>query len=74
MTIKIIKNSLYKELLSIRPLIIKAAQEIYDDWNQEDDELEGGGGICDEIEESVSSIVITKTSAWRAIRAIIMDW
>lgn len=61
MTIKIIKDSFYKELLSIKPLIIKAVQRIYDDWNQDDEEFEGG--ICDEIEEVISSIIISKTSA-----------
>lgn len=60
MTIKIKKENLYSELLSIRPIIVKNIQKIYDNWEQEDEEL---GGICNEIEEEISSIVITETSA-----------
>jgi hypothetical protein len=61
MTIKIKKN-FHSELLSIRYLIIKAAQKIYDNWETESEE-EPEGGICDEIEQMISSIISTKTSA-----------
>mgnify|MGYP003562820132 CR=1 FL=1 len=60
MSIKI-NPSFYSELLATRPFIVKAAQKIYDNWDQSDDEL--SGGICDDIEEEISSIIMDKTSA-----------
>ncbi len=59
MSIKINKN-LYTELVAIRPLIIEAAQKIYDNWDQTD---EDSGGICDEVENAISSIISNETSA-----------
>jgi len=48
-------DPLYGQLMSLRPLIAKAAQAIYDEWEQEDQcDL---GGICDEIAREVMGII-----------------
>jgi hypothetical protein len=42
------------------PEIVKAAQQRYDDWRQDDsgwDEDLGTGGICDQIAEDISGIL-----------------
>ena len=52
MSIKI-NSSFYSELLATRPFIVKAAQKIYDNWDQED-EL-SGGGICDDRKKKSDS-------------------
>jgi hypothetical protein len=49
-----------KEIDSLAPLFVKAAQEEYDAWTQDengiDDEF-GGGGICDAIANQISTIL-----------------
>lgn len=51
---------LRQKLDALRPKMAKAAQAVYDDWNQnadgEDEEL-GGGGICDQVSEAISGII-----------------
>ena len=48
---------------SLVPLLIAAAQNKYDSWDQNDDgedvEL-GGGGICQDIAEAIGSVLINK--------------
>lgn len=48
-------------LLQIRPQIAAAAQEIYDAWDPDYDEdgdpEVGGGGICDQIQQAMASVV-----------------
>lgn len=36
----------------------QAAQEIYDSWDQNDPD-DGGGGICDEIANQISDIIVS---------------
>jgi hypothetical protein len=52
------EQSLYQRLLSLRPQMAQAAQEIYDQWQANDPEV-GGGGICDEIARSLSDIIVS---------------
>lgn len=49
-------NPLYTQLLSLRPTIAKAAQAIYDEWEQHDEcDM---GGICDEIAREIQTIIV----------------
>lgn len=49
-------DPLYNQLLALRPLIAKAAQAIYDEWEQ-DDECDMGG-ICDEVAREIQTIIV----------------
>ena len=56
-----VSESLLDRLSDLRPSIIKIAQTIYDDWNQEDGDDMGGGygtdGICDAISIGIGDIL-----------------
>ena len=41
----------------LRPLLIKAAQQVYDDWDEEDRDTYAGGGICHLIADVFSNIL-----------------
>lgn len=44
------------KLKSLRPKFVKAAQGVYDEWKGDDDEELNGGGICDQIADTISGI------------------
>lgn len=49
-----------KEIESLRPTMISKAQDIYDNWEQDDqghDEEYGGGGICHNIADEIASVL-----------------
>lgn len=49
------------QLEQIRTLMVKAAQEVYDAWQQDEeglDDVYGGGGICDDIANALASVII----------------
>lgn len=52
-------------LLSLRPLIVQVAQEVYDAWNADHDEYGdvefGFGGICDAISREIENIIVNNT-------------
>ncbi len=53
--------NLRNHLMQLRPQLVKAAQEVYDEWSQDDDgvdEVHGGGGICDAISRAFSGILV----------------
>lgn len=50
------KKSLEK-LESLKPLLAKAAQEVYDDWNVEEYDEYAGGGVCHVIAEEMCSVM-----------------
>lgn len=60
-------SSFKSKLEALKPAMAKAAQAIYDEWDQEaseDGDLEVGfGGICDEIADAISSVVMSHTDA-----------
>lgn len=41
----------------LRPELIKAAQQVYDDWNEEDVDTYAGGGICHLIADEFCNIL-----------------
>jgi hypothetical protein len=50
--------TLSQELNILRPRIATAAQEIYDGWDQTDDNDDfGGGGICDSIASAMADVI-----------------
>lgn len=54
------KGQLYQQLFVLRPQMARAAQEIYNDWEQDDEGLDfqfGGGGICDQVSQAISSVI-----------------
>jgi hypothetical protein len=51
---EISNNMLGKKLMSLRPQLVAAAQEVYDNW--EADEFDSGG-ICDQISAAMSTIL-----------------
>lgn len=57
-----VSKPLYQQLLRLRPKMAQAAQEVYNAWEQDadgvDEEL-GGGGICDQISEAISSVIVS---------------
>lgn len=53
-------GDLKRELLALRPAVARAAQGIYDQWEQDADGLDldfGCGGICDAISEEMMDVV-----------------
>ena len=54
------KFLLEQNMNTIKKEIVYKAQQIYDDWNQEDgiDDIYGSGGICDEIARSIGNIMV----------------
>ncbi len=47
-----------QELDRLRPAMAQAAQQVYDNWDQEDEFDEyGGGGICDAVAQAISSVI-----------------
>lgn len=56
--------SLRRQLIELRTRIAVAAQNIYDEWQQDektlDDEELGAGGICDQIAEAIGGIIATE--------------
>lgn len=55
-----LKTDLRQQLETLRPQIATAAQNIYDQWQGENDEEIGAGGICDEIANEVSNIITSE--------------
>lgn len=52
-------------LFRLRPLLAQAAQQVYDEWEQDEEGLSdwyGGGGICDAIAEAWYGVINSKTS------------
>lgn len=42
---------------ALRPLLAKAAQKVYDNWNEKDVDTYAGGGICHLIADEFASIL-----------------
>lgn len=56
------RRPLQEHLLAIRPGLAKAAQKVYDSWEQDEEGMDpelGPGGICDEIAEKIADLVGT---------------
>jgi hypothetical protein len=53
-------SPLYQQLLGLRSQMAQAAQAIYDQWDQGDegDMQSGFGGICDEIAQAISGVIV----------------
>ena len=52
--------TLLDELLAVREQMAAAAQQVYDEWEQDEEGLDeqfGGGGICDEIQSAMSGVI-----------------
>lgn len=59
-----LNNALYQKIINIKPDLIKAAQTVYDQWDQNEDgedEVYGVGGICDDIASAMCDVVSEKT-------------
>jgi hypothetical protein len=54
-------SPLFKALWSCRHDMAKAAQEVYDQWKQDEDDELNGGGICHLIAEAISDVVSRAT-------------
>lgn len=50
-------SSFVQALMALRPAMASAAQAIYDEWQDSEDDDFGGGGICDAIADEVGSII-----------------
>lgn len=48
------------DLKSYKPFLVKFAQKIYDDWNEEDRDTYAGGGICHIIAEEIAGFLNDK--------------
>lgn len=49
------------ELIKLKPLMVAAAQMVYDNWRQDAYGLDwhyGSGGICDDISEAIGGIIV----------------
>lgn len=49
------QNALHQQLYALRPQLAQAAQQIYDQWEPEDEN--DVGGICDEISNAMSGLI-----------------
>src|SRR5437868_6732875 len=49
---------LYQRLLSLRPQMAKAAQEVYDQWAPGEYCDYGEGGICDEVANALAHVIV----------------
>ena len=56
-------SDFFYELSLLRPKMAQAAQEIYDDWDEEDFITGGGAGICDEIAETIGGTIVLNIEA-----------
>lgn len=53
-------SPLHLKLKSLRPHMARAAQEVYDNWDQSDPDDEfGGGGICDRVSDAIGNVLST---------------
>jgi len=60
------KTFLLKELEILKPQMVRAAQEIYNLWEQDDDGFDeeyGSGGICDQISQEISNVIANSIDA-----------
>ena len=51
------QSELFYELSLERPKMAAAAQDIYNQWDEDDFVSGGGAGICDEIAEAISGVI-----------------
>lgn len=54
------KSQLFMKLWSLRPQFVAAAQQAYNEWAQDEngnDEVLGGGGICQDVAEGIANVV-----------------
>lgn len=59
------ETKLVQDINSLKSLLVKAAQSVYNQWEQDEegyDEIYGGGGICDDIAEAMVDIIHTNTN------------
>ena len=49
-------SNFFYSLSLLRPKIAQSAQNVYDDW-AEDDMISGSGGICDEIANAIADVI-----------------
>lgn len=54
-----IRSELEKKLHRLSYKLVKAAQKVYDEWEQQDgfDEVYGSGGICQDIAEAFCDVL-----------------
>ena len=55
----LIEKPLYKKLMKLRKKMVKKVQEIYDDWQGENDPEFGYGGICDQISNAIADVIVS---------------
>lgn len=54
------KSTLHSRLTGLRAAMARAAQKVYDDWEQNDDgddEVYGAGGICTDISSAIADVI-----------------
>jgi hypothetical protein len=54
------RSELVRQIQALRPALVRAAQEEYDGWDQDEegvDEVCGTGGICDRIADAFSTVL-----------------
>jgi hypothetical protein len=51
------EKEVFSKLLSLRSAISSAAQKVYDDWDEEDIDTYGSGGICNYVAPAIASVV-----------------
>jgi hypothetical protein len=53
---------LKEQLLALAPQMAAAAQQVYDEWEQDEEGLDiehGPGGICDRISQAITDVIVT---------------
>lgn len=48
------------DIQKLTPLLVRAAQEVYNEWNQDEEGMDaelGGGGICQDIADAISGVL-----------------
>lgn len=60
-TAAFLRGPLYRLLNSLRPLLAKAAQQVYNSWHPEDEYDDfGGGGICDAVSNEMAGVIYSR--------------
>jgi hypothetical protein len=58
--------NLKTKLTMLKPQMAQQAQEVYNEWEQDEEGLDpelGGGGICDRITEAIQGVIVENIEA-----------
>ena len=54
------QSQVLQTLMNLRPQMAAAAQQVYDAWEQGENDEYNGGGICQDIAEAISDVIYSQ--------------